>query len=457
LQRVVAPGSVYLGTRAFGLPRDDAHIVEAFAIYNLLLLMATVVVWRGIARAAGLRAAGLWLGFLLLFVNFANLRMPYYYPVLTDTTAFFLGAVLVYFYLRASAVGMLAAMAVGAFSWPSFLAIGGLLYLFPRTPLGPPRSPRRPWHLVVGAVAAACFLVQLFLTIIDDVYPRPDAVRPVSLDLLGLSLPLTLAYIVVVAAGMLGHANLARLRTYRVPAFRLTSWLMLLLAVRWMVGTLARGSPPLDLQGFLWQMTQQSIIEPLLFLVAPAIYFGVVVLVALVCWRRFCRATHDLGVGMTLFMCAILAQNLTTESRQIMHGLAALVLVAVLAIEGARWPRWGGGLIVVLALFGSKVWFGINHHGFCGKSPTSTYPSQYYFMNLGPWISREMFLRQGLLVATAGLLVLLILRRARRLAPDEDETPVVPLAVVRLGQAARGAGDSDDLSRSAGSGPRLGA
>jgi hypothetical protein len=436
LQRVVTPGVVYLGMRAFGLPRDDAHVVDAFAVYNLLLLLATVVVWRGIVRAAGLGEGALWLGFLLLFANFANLKMPYYYPVLTDTTAVFLGALLVYFHLRDSTAGMLGVMAVGAFSWPSFLVLGGLLFLFPRTSLGPPQAPRRPWHLVAGGAAAAFLVVHLLLTAGDVLPPRPDSVRPPSLDRLVYSVPLSMAYIVVVAASLLGHADLLRLRTYRVPAFRLAAWLALLLASRLVVGTLARGRGPLDFQGFLWQVTHQSIIEPGLVVVAAAVYLGLVALIALVCWRRFCRAAHHLGVGMTLFVCAILAQSLTTEPRQVVHGLAALVLVTVSAVEGVRWPAWGRWLLVALALFGSKVWFGINHEGFAGKDKTWSYPAQYYFMNLGPWMERETFRVQGLLAVAAGLLVLVVMRRGRPLAPDEAEAPLIPPAALRRGVAA---------------------
>jgi hypothetical protein len=439
LQRVVTPALVYLGMRAFGVPRDDAHVVDAFAVYNLLLLLATVVVWRGIARAAGLGEGALWLGFLLLFVNFANLKIPYYYPVLTDTSAVFLGALLVYFHLRGSAAGMLAVLAIGAFSWPSFLVIGGLLFLFPRASLGPPQALRRPWHLIAGAAAAALFLAHLILTPGDVLPPRPDSVRPPSLDRLVYSVPLAMAYIVAVAAGLLGHADLIRLRTYRVPASRLAAWLALLLASRWVVSELARGRGPLDFQGFLWQVTHQSIIEPGLVVVAAAVYLGVVVLIMFVCWGRFCRAAHHLGVGMTLFACAILAQSLTTEPRQVLHGLAALVLVTVSAVEGMRWPAWGRWVLVALALFGSKVWFSINHEGFSGKDKTWTYPAQYYFMNHGPWMERETFRVQGLLAVAAGLLVLIVMRRARPLAPDEAEAPVIPPATVSRAMAATAA------------------
>jgi hypothetical protein len=430
LQRVVTPALVY---------RDDAHVVDAFAVYNLLLLLATVVVWRGIARAAGLGDGGLWLGFLLLFVNFANLKMPYYYPVLTDTTAVFLGALLVYFHLRGSAPGMLAVMAIGAFSWPSFLVLGGLLFLFPRNPLGPPQLPPRPWHLMAGAVAAAFFLLLLLLTPGDVLPPRPDGVRPPSLDRLVFSVPLTMAYIVTVAAGLLGHADLVRLRTYRLPAFRLAAWLALLLGSRWIVGSLARGKGPLDLQGFLWQVTHQSIIEPGIVVVAAAVYLGVVALIALVCWRPFCGAAHQLGVGMTLFVCAILAQSLTSEPRQVLHGLAALVLVTVSAVEGVRWPAWGRWMLVALALFGSKVWFGINHEGFSGKDKTWSYPAQYYFMNHGVWMEPETFRVQGLFVVAAGLLVLIVMRRARPVAPGEAEMSVIPPGALRRATAAAGA------------------
>src|SRR5688572_6201939 len=111
------------------------RLARVFGYWNIAFLVLTCGAWASIARSAGISWRGRWLGFVLLFVNFATLRMPFYYPILTDCAALFLGAALLLFHLRGRTVAMAATLLMASFTWPALVLFGAPLFVFPRRPL----------------------------------------------------------------------------------------------------------------------------------------------------------------------------------------------------------------------------------------------------------------------------------------------------------------------------------
>ena len=105
------------------IARASATVRDTFRAYNLVMLVLAALAWAGIARTLALEDRFRWLGFCLLFFNFACLKMPFYNPVLTDTTALALAALLVHFHLRDAAAGMFAVLALGAFTALALLVL----------------------------------------------------------------------------------------------------------------------------------------------------------------------------------------------------------------------------------------------------------------------------------------------------------------------------------------------
>jgi len=404
LGRVLPSGVVAAVLALLRLPHDDAHIVTVFALYNLALLAGAVVIWWRIGDRCELSPRGRWLGFFLLFVNFGILRMPFYYPVSTDVTAFFLGSLLTYSYLLGSPAAMFAVLALGAFTWPSFVGTGGLLFVFARPGESEPLAPgRAPWTL-------AAVLATLYLALIPGnphLGLRPDRSAPIDTTLLPLSLAVVVAYVVLASAELARDGHLFELttwtRAFRPP--RALALVVLAILAQAAVEALSNGARISDPGLYLRQLPVRPLIKPAIFLVAHAVYLGLIVPLLIVRWRAASLEARRLGPGFTLFVAALLALALTPESRQIIHGLTALCLVAVLALEDARWPRWTFVLVGLAALFSSKVWMSLNGEGFMGKSDPFSYPAQRYFMNLGPWMAWENYLLQGglILAVTAAL------------------------------------------------------
>ena len=82
------------------LPKENYYVVKLWQIYHMVLLQVCVLIWIRIANMYKLDLRYIWLGFFLGFVNFANVMVTFWYPVLTDLTAFTLGFLLLYFHLK---------------------------------------------------------------------------------------------------------------------------------------------------------------------------------------------------------------------------------------------------------------------------------------------------------------------------------------------------------------------
>ena len=70
---------------------NDRNIIRGFECYNLMLLVAATWVWKRIADNFSISLGGCWIGFCGLFLSFMASKQTFYYPVLTDVTALFVG------------------------------------------------------------------------------------------------------------------------------------------------------------------------------------------------------------------------------------------------------------------------------------------------------------------------------------------------------------------------------
>lgn len=421
VQRIVPSAILWVALRSLGCSASDDGVQLAFALYNLLLLLVSGGLWWVVADDLDLSAAGRWLGFSLLFLNLANLRLPFHYSPLTDTTAFVLGALLVLFHLRRNNVGLLATLVLGAFTWRSLFLLGSLLFLFPRRPLsGKPLFPSRlgvNTRLFLGLYAAGMVAQSL-------APPGP---------LLGaLSLAVPVAYVSSLALGLLDDQEFARSSGYSTGLWRPVVLAIAFVAIlKLMLGLaphaggptqslleLARGAYPMR-DFILDGVVRRGVAAPATPLINHTRYFGIAVPLALLLWRPVCRASHGLGVGMTAFVGAHLLMGVSPESRQLIDGFFGFVLVVVLAAEHRNWSRRVLWLTAALGFFASTVWLPVNYPGVAESPGVFGRAARRLALLLLDRSRGAMFLRQTAVVSV----LFIVLWLASRVRPPVQPGP----------------------------------
>jgi hypothetical protein len=397
LQRVLPSLLAHAALRLLGSPVDTPHVIAAFLLGNWLLQLLLVLIWDATARELALPDRAKWLGLCLLFLNFANLKQPYFLPVLTDTPALVLGAALLYLHLTARTGATLLALLAAAFTWPALFVSGSLLWIFERRPLErrPPQG-RVLAAAAVGGVLAVFALHAWFLGV-----PR-DTAAVASLTLLAL-------YVFLVVSGMLSSASLFEVGTYRgaLRPRRLVAALVLFVGLRFALESVST-APGMTFSRHLRHLVLYNSDRPGLFLLAHAVYFGPVVLLLLLLWPEAWRAAHRLGLGVTAFTTLQLAHGINAESRQLVDALPLLALLATLAAEASGWTAGRTWIVAALGLLGSKAWLAINQ-GQWGDA--FAFPAQYYFMNIGPSMNAATFrLQAAAVLLSLGLLGFLVRR-----------------------------------------------
>src|SRR5262249_37260753 len=89
--RPFADAPVHYALRARGAALDEQTVQRGFEALDLVLLVASALVWAVLAERLSLRPTARWLGFVLLFVNYGVLRWLFGVPALTDASGFALG------------------------------------------------------------------------------------------------------------------------------------------------------------------------------------------------------------------------------------------------------------------------------------------------------------------------------------------------------------------------------
>lgn len=398
IQRILPSAVVHYGLRLFRIPLEDQNIIIGFGVLNLLLLTIAAYVWGLVAGELRIGEKGKWLGFAAMFVNFATLKMAFYSPVLTDTSAFALGMLMLYFFLKENSLGVLIVSILGAFTWPSMIYFGLALFVFPRR--NNDAVPARFNLNIVAAFFAALVILAgiIYFHFIKNLRPSTFESKSMPVEsVILLSVASTTLYVFFAAKPLTDYDGLYDI-TRVVRSLRRKNVLIaiaVLLAIRMIITILGTGEPgPTRL--FFVTTLLESVTKPLIFVIAHTVYYGPPLILTYFLWKPICRLIHQHGMGLTVVMIVGVVLSINPESRRLINLLPFFVAFTVKAVESLRWNASRYWLMAGLSLLFSKIWLPINTRPLEG-SPLD-FPLQRYFMNHGPWMSNQMYLIQGSIV-----------------------------------------------------------
>lgn len=431
--RILSPVIVRAGLILAGSSFSDFDIIRAFQIYNLVLLISATILWKRISDISDLSLSGRWIGFAGLFLSFMGSKFVFYYPVLTDVTGLFFGLLCLLLYLEKKPFLLFFTALIGSFAWPLVGLCGALLLVF-------------MWS------KPACDV--LTHSSKDRLSDRADLVRILSAGwvlLLALSI---LGFIVLLI--LVEHLSDSGGSVSRIAGFRVNTWkrgitglpslAVIIIGLAMLAGSwryiiavmrdvlssrfisLALGILVLVIPWYVFREVRLAyhmeigLSEPsnltltgalnavliagqpgkfLLPFVSLAVYWGPVVLLLLLKWNEFCRASRRLGAGFVGVVALMLLLGLATEPRFITFGWPFLVLGLALVMDRTEKPAMFKYVLLFLIVVYGQFWMKLNLAPWVGEyndSELLEFPRQVYFMHFGMWMSWWSYLLQGLAV-----------------------------------------------------------
>lgn len=419
-----------------GASFSDINIIRGFECYNLVLLVGASWVWRRIANSFSISLGGRWLGFCGLFLSFMGSKQTFYYPVLTDTTALFVGLLALLFYVERRPVALLVTTIVGAFAWQVVSICGALLLMFPRAELPPEviapakatysinsaklsRLIKFGWVvLLVLSIAgvAGCFRLERVLDIarLERVIAKHGVlwlfdVLANRLGCLLTGLP-SLAGATIALAMLAGSVSFFQVVVANLRKTRLIQVVMVLAAllIPWSIVRAISNPVVSNISGFVAVL--HTLLLPqngkiLLPLVTLAAFWGPVVLLLLLNWKSFCSEARQLGPGFMAVVGLNLPLGLPTEPRFVTFGWPFFVLGAVLAMEGRTRSATFKYAFAALTILYSQFWMKINLVPWPGgdNEYLFEFPKQLYLMHLGMWMNWWSYSLQLCAIALSAL------------------------------------------------------
>jgi hypothetical protein len=419
IQRVLPSAVVHYGLKLFHVARTNENIINGFAVYTISLFVLGAWCWCKIAETLKLSLTAKWVGCIGLFFNYISLKFFPYYPVLTDSTAYISGIVMLLCYLRGWHWRLAFVALLGSFAWQTTMYIAAILLVFPRDeandqPVRP--APRFAGPLAFLLVAAWAMIVRQMLAIppsVKTIMIQPEFVQFHS-PTLCISIAVSLAYVAFGAFYLLNSNRwLYSLRSLLTRRRLVTLLIVLLgvLAVRFVQGRLAA---PARIRGLftgfdggsfaasLGFIVYTSLVRPGVFVVANIAQYGPFFILLLLYWKRTCRLLHENGIAMPLVASVALLISLNSQSRFWINIFPMMVPFVVKALDDRPWRFREVALLAGSSFLLSKAWYTINTGPFRGQ--LLEFPDQGFFMAHGPWISTAMYALQGgifLVVAVA--------------------------------------------------------
>lgn len=388
------------------------NIILAFKIMNTLLIGISALLVKRIFNLYKLDFTSQLLGFTLVFLNYGVLNFTYYYPVMTDTPAFTLSIAMLYFFLYGQMLNVLLCALIGAFTWPIIFPMGVALILFPQS-----KNKFVPLNKNLGyGISAICVAYALiagwFYIVYKGETPDMAYTLPFNRGMFPAS-TVCVALLFFFMPYVLFNHTFFSLKYYKDQLNGNRIFAMIAVVV---ITLIFRNTMEVKTESgyfstyMILKNHYYAFLRPMLTVVNHFNYFGCVMLVILLFWKRFAAfvSTFGLGVSGSLFFNFIVLAMLP-ESRTLMHLFAWLSVFAALYLGQYRFSKWFYAIIIALNFAASKIWlfFDYSNSGHLRPDGTIDFPEQWFYMHLGVWITEPVWF--WLLIITTICIGLLIL------------------------------------------------
>lgn len=423
IQRILPSAAVKILMTVFRIPVEDYFIIKSFQFYNLILLSASSILYIKISELFNLSLKYIWFGFILGFVNYGIFLMPFFYPVLTDITAFFLGFCLYYFYLKDNLIAKIIVTLLSAFTWPLLVFTGILLIIFPvsfKVNKGDLQTGNhRNAKLIICLLSAVPFLIQAFITLdqyfsgleIKTIYTQP--VKQLMYFSSVLNYFILVLFFYVILPEKIPFASVAGIlkKTLRKLSLKHVISALAIIVFTQTVYRLIGNSTiesETDAGSIFYFMSVYSVTKPLVYFVTSIGYFGPVFMICFVLLKEYRSILFNSGTGIYITFIVSFLILLITEARLITSFFPVIIVLTALVARKLNFSRSLFVIFTIYSLILSKIYIPMNNVPDI-SSDRYSFTNQLYFMNTF-MISKNSYYIQGILFLSMTVIFILFYR-----------------------------------------------
>lgn len=389
LQRILPEGIIYFFFNIFHLPIERSQIPMAFSIYNYILFIFSIIICCKIIKLSNWSTKTGLIALTGIFLNFSQLKLMSYYPTLTDTTSLFLSIATLYCFLIKREYLILLIGVIASFVSPTQFYINALLFLFSVN------RKKTITHInfnLLSVFCAACATAVVLaiyfhygFRVLGGNYKTPI----LALSIISIFSYLCYSFIPLIQSSL---ENVTRLNVAR-----LLLTILIFFIVKDIIYMISNRATNLSFFDFFRYLSAEALAYPLNFLISHILYFGPILLLAGLFWRELCQNpfVKNSALGYVILFCILL--SLDSESRQLINFLPFMVFITADTLNKKHfsWPFVIS--FITLSILISKAWLPLNHGTWLSllTNPpeiTLDFPLQWFFMNLGPWVSHPMYI-----------------------------------------------------------------
>lgn len=436
---------IHYALSGLNIPINIKSVLLGFQIYNVIIIVAASVFWVLIAGRLSLKPIAKWIGFCALFINYPLLNLHFYYPALTDGTAFFIGMAMLYGYLEKNSILLLAVTMLSFFCWPAGIIVGFLLFVYANaenTGWYYKQERTSPFVILLLLSPFLVFILTNFNVkhlivqagldgIIFRKFDNPDNFTGVNYTYLTNAI-LNAGYIVAMYWLVLKNFDLVKLisdtlKKRFIPRILVSVVVLALLIV---IKRFISSSevPTLTAPGyFSGYFKGDNVRFPLQFIVPQISYWGPIIIVFILYFKEVVSYLRksDLPI-MFGFLYSVLF-SINSESRPIINFYPFLVVILVQAVDFSQFrnKRAFVTLFLVASLVCSKVWFPLNLPTTVFESGwqltgMDKFPMQGYFMNFGLFINAQMYGVHTVVVLGFLILFYVVIKKPNQLSDASE-------------------------------------
>jgi len=334
----------------------------------------------------------------------------------TDTTALVLGTMLLFFALRNSWLGMLVTLIVCNFTWPAFVYPGLILFVFPLKK----EQTKEPTfgfnYIIASAISIILLAFIIYYRFINKTVFPFDPIFTID-NLVFVSIPLIGLYLFFAIKILFNRNCINDIKNI----FKVINIKHLFLAViifvplHFLIINYSKGESTNTITGYFHNITLASIAAPLTSLVSHIIYFGPIIILCILYWKKCCSIINSYGIGFVLFIFLSIIQGIDNESRRLIAFFPFYIAVCAKVVSSMKFSNSFYLIFALISFLFSRFWLPINvsfdNNEFWKliKGVPNLFGMQLYFMNHGPYMGVTYWI-QLLLVLLTGLFFYYIIR-----------------------------------------------